>query len=61
MVVEVGEFFALNYPTLEGGFTCVDDDLDALVAELRCEYAFVDEPQKTSQGCWIRVYEHEEV
>lgn len=61
MKVEVGEFFAFDYPTLEGGFTAEVDDLPALLEELRGEYAFVDEP-RMRRGIWsVKVYEHGEI
>ena len=60
MTLQVGEFFATDYPTLEGGFTMEGDDLDAMLAELRREYAVVEEPTFSNRHGWrVRVYEHE--
>jgi len=57
MRVEVGEFFSVDYPTLEGGFAEEVDDLSAFLEELRGEYAEVDEPRLV-RGTWtVRVYE----
>lgn len=59
MTISVGEFFALNYPSLEGGFTAEVDDLDVFVEELRGEYAYVEEPTHSMRHGWgVKVYEH---
>ena len=58
MKVEVGEFFALDYPTLEGGFTAEVDDLAAFLEELRGEYAFVSEPYMMGGVPCVKAYEN---
>ena len=59
MTVEIGEYFAVNYPTIEGGFTVDTDNINQLVNELKSEYAFVSEPVYSKQYGWaIKVYEH---
>ena len=57
--VEVGEFFAVNYPTLEGGFTAEGENLEAVLDELRNCYPVVAEPSfAQGQGWYVAVYEH---
>lgn len=61
ITVEVGEFFALNYPSLEGGFKADVDDLDAFLKELRGEYAYVGKPSYSKRYGWgVKVYENME-
>ena len=58
MELHVGEFWSVEYPTLEGGFTMEGDDLQAMLRELRGEYAVVEEPTFTSRHGWcVKVYE----
>lgn len=59
--IEVGEFFATNYPSLEGGFKADIDDLDAFLEELRGEYAYVGKPSYSKRHGWcVDVYENME-
>lgn len=59
MLVVVNELFAVNYPTLEGGFTIETNDITATIKELKQEYAFVDECMHKYNGhIEIDVYMH---
>lgn len=58
MTLHVGEFWSVEYPTLEGGFTMEGDSLQEMLEELRGEYAIVEEPTFTSSHGWrVMVYE----
>lgn len=64
--VHVGEYSALNYPTLEGGFTVDVDSLESLMEELEGEYAAVGCIREIKRGEFaggyeVRVYENMEL
>lgn len=56
--VYVSELFAVDYPSLEGGYTLEANSIDEAIAELEGSYYLVDEPKKWRDGYSVRVYEN---
>lgn len=57
--LEVCERFAIDYPTIEGGYIIDTDDIEHTINELKKYYAFVDAPFNSIRYGWtIDVFEN---
>lgn len=55
-IIEVGEFFSTDYPTLEGGFTIETNDPIEELKALAHEYAYIDVVKLSDTYYVVKVY-----